>query len=185
MELKFIMENFILKRMEWANEKKLTVFANSDAHDPIKIVNGHRPMTLVFSKNRTRAGIKDALLNQRTVAWFDNTLAGNAVYLDQLFFASLEYDNAPLRLENGIKKYIYIKNNSDVDYELELAQPGIGFDAPETLSLQAQHVTPLELTGNSDEVRQMKKLDVYYQVKNLLTENGENLVITFSIQNIQ
>ena len=64
-------------------------------------------------------------------------------------------------------------------------QPGIGFDAPGTLKLQAQRVTPLELTGNSDEVKLMKKLDVYYQVKNLLTENGENLVITFSIQNIQ
>lgn len=176
---------FYPEALAWAHEKKLTIFANSDVHGPIKIENGHRPMTLVFAKSRTQGGIKEALINQRTVAWFDNILVGNAVYLNQLFFASLDYENSLIRLENRVSKYVYIKNNSDIDYELELAQPGIGFDVPETLSLQAQHVTPLELTGNSDEVKQMKNLDVYYQVKNLLTENGENLVITFSIQNIQ
>ncbi len=142
-------------------------------------------MTLVFSKSRTQSGIKEALFGQRTLAWFGNTLVGNAIYLDQLFFASLEYDNSPLRLENKVRKYINIRNNSDIDYDLELVQPGIGFDASETLHLEAQHVTPIELTGNSDEVRQMKSLDVYYQVKNLITENGESLVITFSIQNNQ
>lgn len=176
---------FYPEALAWANERKLTVFANSDAHGPIKIENGHRPMTLVFSKSRTQGGIKEALFDRRTVAWYNNILVGNAVYLDQLFFASLEYENSPLRLENRVKKYIYIKNNSDIDFELESVQPGIGFDAPETLILKAQHVTPLELTGNSDEVKQMKKLDAYYQVKNLITENGENLVITFSIQNVQ
>ena len=117
---------FYPEALAWANEKKLTIFANSDAHDPIKIDTGHRPMTLVFAKNRTQSGIKEALLNQRTVAWYENTLVGKAVFLDQLFFASLEYENLALRLENGVSKYIYIKNNSDIDYELELVQPGIG-----------------------------------------------------------
>ena len=124
-------------------------------------------------------------MNQRTVAWFDHNLVGSAIYLNQLFFASLEYSNSALSLENGVKKIINIKNNSDINYELELVQPGIGFDAPATLSLKAQHVTPLELTGNSDEVKQMKNLDIYYHVKNLIAENGENLVVTFSIQNNQ
>ena len=178
-------QEFYPEALKWAGEKKLTVFANSDTHGPIIIDNGHRPITLVFSKSRTQSGIKEALFSQRTLGWFGNTLVGNAIYLDQLFFASLEYDNSPLRLENKVRKYIYIKNNSDIDYDLELVQPGIGFDASETLHLKAQRVTPIELTGNSDEVKQMKNLDVYYQVKNLIAENGENLVITFSIQNNQ
>ena len=178
-------KEFYPEAVKWAGEKKLTVFANSDTHGPMRIENGHRPMTLVFSKARTQTGIKDALLAQRTLGWFGNTLVGNSIYLDQLFFASLEYDNSPLRLENNVRKYINIKNNSDIDYELELVQPGIGFDAPTTLSLKAQHVAQLELTGNSDEVKEMKSLDVYYQVKNLIAENGEPLVITFSIQNSQ
>lgn len=178
-------KEFYPEAVKWAGEKKLTIFANSDTHGPIKIENGHRPMTLVFSKNRTQAGIKDALLAHRTVAWFGNTLVGNSVYLDQLFFASLKYSNSPLRLENKVTKYINIENNSDIDYELELVQPGIGFDAPTTLSLKAQHVTPLEISGNSDEVKEMKSLNLYYHVKNLIAENGESLVITFSIQNNQ
>ncbi|MBN2635985.1 MAG: hypothetical protein JXR61_06925 [Prolixibacteraceae bacterium] len=169
----------------WAGSKKLTVFANSDAHGPIKIENGHRPMTLVFAKSRTQAGIKEALMNQRTIAWFNNTLVGKSQLLNQLFFASLELSNLPLQLENKVRKYIYIRNNSEIDYELELVQPGIGFDAPESIRLKAQHVTPVQLTGNSDEVMQMKELDIYYQVKNLITDKGEGLIATFSLRNTE
>ena len=64
-----------------------------------------------------------------------------------------------------------------------MVQPGVGFDAPSTLILKAHHVTPLEITGNSDEVKQMKNLNLYYQVKNIISENGDNMIITFSIQN--
>jgi len=175
---------FCPEALTWANEKKLTMFGNSDAHDPVKLNNGHRPMTLVFAKSRTIGGIREALFNKRTVVYFDNTLVGNANYLDQLFFASLEYENSPLRVENEISKTISIKNNSDIDYELELVQPGVGFDAPEQITFPAHRIVLMEITGNSDEVKQMKTLDIYYKVNNLLVGNEENLIVTFSIQNI-
>ena len=79
---------------------------------------------------------------------------------------------------------VQIKNNSDIDYELQLVQPGIGFDVPDKITLKAHHVTMLEFSGNSEEISRMKRLDVYYEVKNLLTAPDENLVITFSFRNI-
>ena len=175
---------FYPEALRWAKEKKLTMFANSDAHGPVKTENSHRPMTLVFAKSRTAGGIKEALFDKRTAAYFDNTLVGEASFLNQMFFASLEIENTPVRLQNKISKTIYIKNNSDLNYELELAQPGIGFEAPELALLPAHHISAFEITGNSDEVQLMKTLNIYYKVKNLVIGNDENLVVTFSIRNL-
>ncbi len=174
---------FCPEALGWAIEKKLSMFANSDAHGPISLNEGHRPMTLVFAKSRTAGGIREALFSKRTVAYYDNFLVGEAKYLDELFFNSLVYENEPLRLGNELSKKITIKNSSDIDYELELVQPGVGFDAPEELHLPAHRIVSLELTGNSDEVGTMKNLNIYYKVKNLLVNQDENLIVTFSIKN--
>ena len=109
--------------LDWAKEKKLAMFGNSDVHGPMDVNEGHRPLTLVFAKSRTEGGVKEALFNRRTAVYFDNTLMGNSALLEPLFFASLKYDKAPLKLKNGNSKVISITNNSDVDYELELIQP--------------------------------------------------------------
>ncbi len=175
-------DKFCPEALQWAKEKKLTMFANTDAHGPI-MESPHRPMTLVFARSRTLGGIKEALFGKRTVAYFNNTLVGEANYLNQLFFASLEYEKAPLRLTSELSKTIFVKNNSDINYQLELAQPGIGFDAPEFIDLPAHRIVPIELRGNSNETALMKKLDIYYEVKNLMVGNGDNLVVTFSFQN--
>lgn len=177
-------ESFCPEAMKWANEKKLTLLGNSDEHDPSDCRRNHRPMTLVFSKSRTLGGIKEALFNRRTVAYFENTLVGDASFLNPLFFASLEFENAPLKLRNEESRIIFIKNNSDINFEIELAQPGIGFDAPAKITLTAHQITSLELTGNSEEVTLMKNLKVYYEVKNMKVSNTDNLVVTFLFQNI-
>ncbi|MEN8116254.1 MAG: Sb-PDE family phosphodiesterase [Bacteroidota bacterium] len=169
--------------LDWANEKKLTMFCNSDVHGPMIVEEEHRPLTLVFAKSRTGGGIKEALFSRRTAVYFDNTLMGQSSLLEPLFFASLQYDQSPLKLSNGTSKVVCIQNNSDVDYQLELVQPGVGFDAPEEVTLKAHHVTSVNLSGNSDEVGSARNIDVYYRVKNMFTASDENLVVTFSFRN--
>lgn len=176
-------ESFCTEALTWSIEKDLTIFANTDVHGPIVIAEGHRPMTLVFAKSRTLGGIKEALFSQRTVAYFGNMLVGNASFLDPLFFASLEIDKTQLRLENEKSKTVNIRNNSDIDYELLLVQPGIGFDAPETVILKAHHITPIQLLGNSSEVGRSKTLSLYYEVTNMKTAPDKNLIVTFSFPN--
>ena len=176
-------EEFSPEALNWAIEKKLTMFGNSDEHGPSDYNDSHRPMTLIFSKSKTLAEIKDALFNRRTAVYFNNIIIGNAKFLNPLFFASLEMEKKPINLKNEESKIIYIENTSDVDFHLELAQPGVGFDAPEKVSLSSGHITALELTGNSDEVGQMQNLKVYYEVKNLKINNDDNLVITFTFPN--
>ena len=127
--------------------------------------------------------MKNALFNQRAVVLYNNTLIGAAKYLEPLFFRSLEIEKKSLKLTNESSRSVQIKNNSDIDYDLELVQPGVGFEALSKLFLKAHHVTILQLNGNSEEVNQMEKLDVYYQVMNMITSPGDNLLITFSFKN--
>ncbi|SET28221.1 hypothetical protein SAMN05444285_10974 [Draconibacterium orientale] len=174
---------FCPEALDWANEKMLTMLGNSDVHGPMDVNDGHRPLTLVFAKSRTIGGIKEALFDGRTAVYFDNTIVGRSEFLEPLFFQSLEFKKTPLKLKNKESKVVKITNNSDVDYELELVQPGVGFDAPETITLKAHHVSALSLSGNSDEVANSGSLDVYYRVNNLLTGVDDPLVVTFTFRN--
>lgn len=176
---------FYPEALNWANEKKLTIFANSDAHGPMEVCEGHRPMTLVFARSRNEGNIREALFARRTAAYFDHTLIGRSSLLEPLFHASLNYDKVPLHLINGENKAVKVTNLSDVDYELELVQPGVGFDAPENITLKAHHVTVLNVSGNSDEIAKAKEINLYYTLKNVYTAPGENLVVTLTFQNSQ
>ncbi len=171
----------------WANTKNLTIFGNSDIHSPINmqydLIRSHRPMTLVFAKERTKSSIKEALIGHRTVIYFDNKLIGKARYLELLFFESISINNLPMNLKNQDSKSVLITNNSDIDYDLELAQPSIGFECPEKIKLKAHHSSLIELTGNSDEVNNMKNLRMVYSVTNMITEPEMALNVTFEITN--
>ncbi len=173
--------------IDWAREKRLTVLSNTDIHEPVgmtyEIEKKHRPMTLVFARSRTEGGIRDALFSRRTAAFFNNTLVGSAGLLEPLFFASLKIDNSPAKLRDGESRRIEIENNSDIDYELELVQPAVGFDAPASVVLKARRVTPLVLNGNSGQLTDMDELKVYYKVNNLWVSSTEALVVTFSFAN--
>ncbi|SHF93895.1 hypothetical protein SAMN05444274_11425 [Mariniphaga anaerophila] len=173
--------------IDWARDKNLTVFANTDIHEPIgmayDVVSGHRPMTLVFSRSRTEGGIKEALFSKRTVAWFNNTLVGKANLLEPLFFASIKISSPAVKVRVGETKRIEIENLSDVNYELELAQPGVGFDAPENITLKPHRITSLEISGNSEQVAEMGELKVFYKVKNMMVSSTDNLVVTFAFPN--
>ena len=180
-------KDYYPEAIDWAMEKDLTLFGNSDVHPPIgmayDLVENHRPMTLVFAKTKTRQGVRDALFNQRTAVYFDNTLMGTSTLLEPLFFASLDIDDSPLELQNKEAAIVEIENNSDIDYELELVQPGVGFDAPESIVIEAHHATPVELRGNSEQVSSMNQLKAFYKVKNMSVSSGKNLVVTFSFVN--
>ena len=77
-----------------ALDYNLTLIGVSDVHDLIDWdykphEGGHRPVTLVFTKAKTAAAIKEALFARRTVVWFRNLLIGREQHLQPLLAASL------------------------------------------------------------------------------------------------
>jgi len=117
--------------LQWCIDHQLAVFANSDIHNVNGYVydlkNAHRPMTLVFAKERSFGGVREAIESARTIAWFDNQLAGPEDLLKQLFEASVEL--TPAYYENDKMKFLELKNNSDLQFSFLNETPENGAPA--------------------------------------------------------
>lgn len=82
---------FCPEAWKWAKEKNLTLFSSSDIHSTTQLTafKKHRPITIVFAKEYSENGIKEALLNKRTIAYYDENLYGNKELLEKLFKKSI------------------------------------------------------------------------------------------------
>ena len=83
---------------QWALDKKLTLTGNSDIHVPIGMdidfaKGEHRAITLVFAKERTAKGVREALDNRRTAVFHKEFLYGEEQYLRPIFDNSIEITN--------------------------------------------------------------------------------------------
>ncbi|WP_430816721.1 Sb-PDE family phosphodiesterase [Carboxylicivirga sp. RSCT41] len=122
--------------LQWCVDHKLAVFANSDIHGvsayAYDLQNGHRPMTLLFAKERTQNGVREAIESARTVAWFDQQLAGPEDLLRQLFEASVKLK--PAFHADDKYQYMELSNQSDMKFSFinEMTSNG----APERFELQ-------------------------------------------------
>jgi hypothetical protein len=110
--------------LTWCLEKDLTIMGNSDIHDPASFIydyckGDHRPMTLIFARERTSEGIKDALMEHRTVAYFKrgffNQLMGKEEFLKELFFNSIDIE---VIQDNDKTLSVFLVNKSDLDFLL-------------------------------------------------------------------
>ena len=128
--------------LDWCLNRKLAVMCNSDIHNISSAVydleKGHRPMTLVFAKERTAESIKEAMLAARTVAFFNNKLAGSEDLLKAIFEASLKIRKTGVF--NADKHELFeITNNSAIPFEIENNQGNIL-----TVPAESSLIIPLE-----------------------------------------
>ena len=102
------------KVLDWFDEYHIPMTANTDQHSPIDYNSGHviRPMTLVFAKEYTMESIREAMFAGRMVAFWDQTLAGDATWLEQLVHHSLQ-----VRVIDAAKGRIEVTNISDIRFE--------------------------------------------------------------------
>lgn len=101
------------KAIDWCADMGLTFMGNSDIHNTIGIDYDQRPMTLVFAKERTTDGIREALDAGRTAILFDNTIVGREDILQQLAQAIMD-----VKYLNDKKTSAEIANNSDVELHI-------------------------------------------------------------------
>ncbi|HNU77160.1 MAG: hypothetical protein WBK43_00440 [Prolixibacteraceae bacterium] len=150
----------------WSRDKNLTVFANSDVHDPIlnflKQENlERRPITLVFATERSPEGIREALQQGRTVGWFRNLLLGKTEWLETLFLASVSQ-----RIITAGEKTTTLQLTNLSDFAFEFAES----ENPEKVTL---------LPARSSVILKVPRTEsgTAYQVRNLLPGPGEPVTI--------
>ena len=150
----------------------LAVTGNSDCHGIISDYYtapnySNRPMTLVFSKERTSESLKEALFAGRTLVWFRDTLAGKEEFAGPFFYACISV--AKPYMENKNNVFIEITNNSDIPFHL-INGPN---DAPREILLAANSVTRILLDKKAVP-------PLVYDVGNILTAEDQVLRIDIS-----
>jgi len=173
--------------LQWAQAKNLVILGNSDMHEPAAALESEnkrtRPITLVFSMDKTEAGVKAALLDNRTAVLYNDTLIADRRFLTPIFIGAIQLKSKKLNLRNQDIKYLQIYNNSDIPFSLKQRQPSVGFSCPREIYLPPNKTVLVELTGTSDEVGQMPVLKLFYEATNLLTKRGEKLPVNIDIPN--
>lgn len=124
--------SFYKKALDWAIDRDLAVMGNTDIHNliahsyDIEREGVHRTMTLVMSKDRSAAGIREALDAGRTVAWSSHYLFGKEEHVRNLVNACIELSSAYHEKSNGrnkpATKYYELTNKSDLHFELVLKE---------------------------------------------------------------
>ena len=107
-----------------AMQHDLVMIGVSDVHDLIDwdyspATGGHRPVTLVFTADRSIEGIRRALFAKQTVVWFKNLLIGRSPELMPLLQASLTVDATTTRFQNADVAVVTLQNHSDAEFILQ------------------------------------------------------------------
>lgn len=110
--------------LDIALEQGLTILGTSDIHGLIGwdySENGlHRPLTIVFARDRSAESLKEALFAGRTVAVYNGLWVGRANWLVPLLEASLKITEASYIPDTQILK-IVLENQSSSDLLFENA----------------------------------------------------------------
>src|SRR6267142_4006352 len=106
----------------------LAMMGSSDVHGltewDYKISKGgHRPSTLILAKEKTEVSVKEALMERRTIAWYNSLLAGPEKYVSLLIQAIIKissstYQGSEFMGETSVLS-IVLENDSDVEFILE------------------------------------------------------------------
>ena len=137
--------------IEWSQRHKTAMLGCTDAHELIgysyNFMEGeHRPMTLIFAKERTLSGIRDALENKRTAVyaivkrdgfWLD-MLIGNEEWLKVIFNAGVRFKSIIEKPSDGVETELEIENTLPLDVLLK----AINRDKPDMAVVQEKIVVP-------------------------------------------
>jgi hypothetical protein len=168
--------------LHWAIDKKLTIMANSDSHDPVDFEYNHlkRPMTLVFAKERSEQGIREALESHRTAGFYNDTLAGRTEILEPFFLASVEFTRSNYK-PSGKRIIVQLRNTSSIPYSIYLVSSNPGIRPATSIYLPALKTISWEM-GFDGKVFTGKEVKLQVRVGNMFTNEGQNLNTELSFQ---
>ena len=164
-----------------ALENNLALIGTSDVHDLIEWDydahnNEHRPVTLVFAKERNEASIKEALFDRRTVVVFKDRLIGKSEHLLPLLESIISISSNGYRKGTQILK-IEILNNSSANMVLENLSEFNFADSDDLISIPKNGKITLQVKT----LEVLNNLDLKFRILNALTAPKQNPVIAFEI----
>ncbi len=158
--------------MDMCRDNKLALMGNSDVHGVISEEfaapeYSHRPMTLVFARERTHESLREAMFAGRTAVWYGDRLAAFEEFAAPLF-KSVVKAGAPFKDDGKTIKFELV-NSSDIPMRLSGGPQG----APAVLTVPARGM--VVVTAD----RKFLAEPITYSVDNIIT--GSNSVLKVQI----
>lgn len=164
--------------LDIAKEYDLTILGNSDIHGLIdwqyNLSEGeHRPVTLVFAREKSEGSLREALQERRTVVWFDNTLVGNEEYLVPL----VEQSMAVTRYSGRQVVTILVENRSGADYILENQSEYTFHDHARVFILKAHGTTKIQVKT----LKKLERFELRFKVLNAFISPDRHPLVSLEI----
>jgi len=165
-----------------ALEHNLTMIGTSDVHGLIDyeydIPHGdHRPITMVFAKDRTEDALKEALFAGRTAVWYKNTLIGKEENIAALVMASLkavpraypkDRQVVTVSLQNVSDAAMILKNTSEFNFHGD----------SDVVTVPAQGKLDIQVKT----LKQLDAFDLSFEVMNTVIAPQKHLHIMLSVK---
>lgn len=156
----------------FCEENNLAIMGNSDEHGIISESysgeeNIHRPMTLVFAKERSEEALKEAMFAGRTMVFFRDKLVGKEDLARNFFFSCISVGKT--YFENEKNLFIEITNKSDIPFYLVNGKP----ESPASITLAANSANRIVLSKKATS-------PLVYDVRNVIT--GEEKVLRVELK---
>lgn len=179
--------DYVPEAHRWALDKNLTMLSNSDIHAPLNLDyhvhdGDHRPLTLIFARERTPSALKEALFDRRTAVYSGDRLIGKEEFLRPIFDRSVQVSKKQITLKGNDGLYIQIRNSSDIDYKLEGNGDLPMMHFPWWLTLPAHKTVLLEVKRRDEAAEGTHVLKVPYKVTNLLIAPEKPLPVDFAFE---
>ena len=148
----------------------LTILGTSDIHDIVdwqyRIPSGgHRPVTLVFAREKNEEALKKALVNGQTVVWFNKKLIGKPDYLIPLMNSSIKIKSAKY-INNTTIVHVVMSNNSDAPYTLRNQSEFNFYNATNLVTIPPHGTTIIDVRT----ITKKRKFALEFEVLNALVE---------------
>ncbi|HSV77531.1 MAG TPA: Sb-PDE family phosphodiesterase [Bacteroidales bacterium] len=164
-------DNWYPVSIDWARDKNLAFFATTDMHGTTPDLRGTgkylRPMTLVLVAERTVDGVRQAMFDRRTVAFFAGKLAGPDEWLRKIFHASVQI-TSERRGNRNRPTTITLTNTTDIPFTLRST-------AGKEYLLKERGTVIIQLPGVRPEA------GLPFTVTNLLTGANQSLEVTLQL----
>lgn len=171
--------SFFPEALEWALEKNLTIMGNTDIHQPSYFHcdperKEHRTMTLLFCKERTAEGVREALESRRTAVYFDDKIIGREELLRDFFEACLTVKETK-RTDKEIR--LSVTNNSDLTLVLKKTahDERLGYFRNKTLLPHYKYTITIQLKDG------VKGGDLNFEVTNFIIGRDRSLPYTIKL----
>lgn len=167
--------------LQIALDHDLTILGTSNIHGLIDWDyevhdGGHRPITLAFVNERSKEGLKNALVERRTAVWFDDILIGREEQVVPLVGASLEIVGATYQDDTSVLD-VMIENTSEASYILDSRDDYTFHARTDMVTIEPHQTVRLQVkTGE-----RMNSIELGFDVLNAVVAPEAHPTVTFEV----